>query len=218
MFNVAGVHNMGIDHFTIECFVDCMLHTVDLGVLLKFHGKVLVEVLRRDCFATGGATILSKVEMGLTVIKSRLKSYYKEQRHAYPTKPLSTIKKISLGMLGKFKNPNLKVKGGESRDLLPFTTALAAEFQGQLGPLGPLLAAGGRSMIDFIDLTRQRHRQLPVEVTGRRGKGKEERRVEGKGVGEGQVPREGGKRADEGRGAGEGGEGKVFFCPRSAHS
>ena len=39
MYHIPGMHSYGVDHFTIERFVDCTLHTVDLGVAAKWHGS-----------------------------------------------------------------------------------------------------------------------------------------------------------------------------------
>ena len=68
-------------------------------------------------------------------------------------------------MLGKWNNPNLKIKGGESRDLLPFTLSLAREFSGQLGHRGILLASAGQQISAYLRIAHEEQRTIHHKAT-----------------------------------------------------
>ena len=50
IINIPDVNDDGIEWFRLEYFVDCVLHTIDIGILCHWHGESLVALLRADAF------------------------------------------------------------------------------------------------------------------------------------------------------------------------
>ena len=77
MYDLPDVHSFGVDHFTIERFVDCTLHTLDLGVTGKWHGQCLWLLLRNDVYNTEFPTKVARVRAGILQMRKEMLSYYK---------------------------------------------------------------------------------------------------------------------------------------------
>ncbi len=73
MFNIPGLHDHGIEHFTIDRFVDCTLHTLDLGVTCKWHGLALVELLKHDVYHTELSTQTDRINAGVYSMRKEMK-------------------------------------------------------------------------------------------------------------------------------------------------
>ena len=57
MWDVPGVHGCGIRHFRLEFFVDCALHTIDLGVAQRLDGESMLCLLRNNVFDVPNTTM-----------------------------------------------------------------------------------------------------------------------------------------------------------------
>ena len=133
MFNIDGLWAFGVDHFRIEFFVDCILHTIDLGVLQKFSGAVVRLVVDANAFCVEGPTKADRTVSGLRVLRRRLKVRYRVSRAADPHKQISRVKKVTVKMLGKPHNPVLKLKGGESKGFSPLRAFIGAGVRRRAG-------------------------------------------------------------------------------------
>ena len=162
MWSIPGLHDFGVKHLRIDSFVDCTLHTVDLGPLQKWIAKGIAIVLDSDALQTQGRTQADRRAVGMLALRARLKPYYRTLRDENPLRSVSHIKKLTVGMLGKFQNPTLSANAGESRDLVGFVNGLLAEFSIQLGDQGQLLQGAGAALADFYTITRDSPRSMSV--------------------------------------------------------
>lgn len=86
MWDVPGVHSYGIKYFTLERFVDCTLHTIDLGVIQRWIGESLMMLLRLDIFDLGLPTVQDTLQEGSVRLRQRLKAWYRSEVFAHPEK------------------------------------------------------------------------------------------------------------------------------------
>ena len=147
LWNVPGVHNYGIEHFTLDRMVDDVLHTLALGTEGKYDGEVLVEALRKDVFETGQGNQKERLQYGVLKVRKEIKEYYKRMQAREPARKISKIDKLTVGMLGmeNKKGPNkptLKAKGGETSDLTEFCYEIAEKHQDKSEKLKTLAKAG----------------------------------------------------------------------------
>ena len=65
MCDVGGLHNHYVDHFKLTMFVDCSLHTVDLGVSSRFVGNAIVAALRTNVFGLTDTSVAARMAKGI---------------------------------------------------------------------------------------------------------------------------------------------------------
>ena len=159
VFNIPGVHNLGIDGLSLESFVDCSLHTIDLGLAQRFVATSFRDMLCANIFSLPVATRLEKLYAGMDGLKRRCKLYYKNHDRTH-RKKITRMKQWDVSKLGPLDFPCLKAKGAETKELVPFTTALLAEIQGQLGLKGTLLTHAGQALVDYYEVMRSEPRVL----------------------------------------------------------
>ena len=122
------MHNNGIRHCTKEVFVDDTLHTLDLGLVQRYIGTSLMKILKTDPYETGVGLVEDVLQDNVICLRRGLKPFYKVQRKACAGRKITTIKKLSVEMLGDPHTPSLKAHGAESRELLPFVIRLLMRF------------------------------------------------------------------------------------------
>ena len=69
MWNVPGVHQLGIQHFQLENFVDGALHTIDCGVAQRYCGHALRCALRNNVFGLHHSTLKEQMAIGALRIR-----------------------------------------------------------------------------------------------------------------------------------------------------
>ena len=74
IINIPGLHSYGIKGFRIEYFVDCTLHTLDLGLLQRWIGASFGTCLSRDVFHTEKTSKAERVEAGILALRAKLKA------------------------------------------------------------------------------------------------------------------------------------------------
>ena len=153
LWEVPGVHNYGIDHATVDMFMDDALHTSALGVEAAFVGECLASTLDCDCFVVG---VRGVTERGLQALRARMKKHYKQRRVTQPGRKPCRIKFLTSKMIN---GRTLKAHGGETRDLIPFAIQLMREFS-EKGERFQLLAESGKHLANIIKLLRDRPRKL----------------------------------------------------------
>ena len=164
MFNIPGVHNHGVDHFRLEYFVDCLLHTVDLGVAQRFIGTALLLILRRNCYGSECGALLGRMNDGCRLMRQDMRLYYRKLRQErFGKQGVTKIRKFSMKSFGAdLDRPCLKAKGAESRDLVDFAVDLLHRFEHVLGETGRLLVEAGESLQDFYSIIDSEQRKLDV--------------------------------------------------------
>ena len=143
MFNIPGLHNLGVDHFEMRHFVDCTLHTLDLGVGQRYIATCFVHLLRKNVFECIHTTLYGKMVLGMQKMKACAKKYYNECDKNSFGKVSRLRGPWTLAKLGKLDNPCLHAKGAESRTLVKFCAQIVDLYKEKLGREGALLAAAG---------------------------------------------------------------------------
>ena len=92
------------------------------------------------------------LEDAVKVLKRRLQAFYKDNK-VDSKMPLKRFKKSTIKGKGK---PRLKAKAIQAKRLLPFTLALAEEFQGHDGELGGNRLEAMRTLSAISDLADRR--------------------------------------------------------------
>ena len=165
MFNVEGLHNYGVNFFSIEFFVDCILHTVDLGIAQRYCGHSIKCLLECNVFNLRHATKGARMEVGALVIRRHLKEHYKRRDRANAYKRRSTrIRAFSLKKLGKISCPAVKCKGGETRALVYFCTEMLHKYKEVCGLQGQFLAASGDALVSYYELCRTEPRNMGIRA------------------------------------------------------
>ena len=93
MINVDGLFEGGVQDFRIEYFVDCVLHTIDLGVLQRYNGAVIRQIIDVNAFQMEGPTMDDRNAASMLELRRRLKRWYDARRAADPFHQLTTVKK-----------------------------------------------------------------------------------------------------------------------------
>ena len=153
LFNIPGVHSLGIDGFEIVHFCECTLHTLDLGVAQRFCGTAIVKALKCNIYKLPYRSAKKLVQMGSHKIAKDIKQYYKDEHKAKPWKKLSQLSKTFFWKhLGEIKKPCLKAKGGQTRCLVKFCTGLMQKYGHECGTSGQYLAKAGEALLDGYDV------------------------------------------------------------------
>ena len=82
MFNVDGVHNLGIDHFEKDDCLDDVLHTVDLGFGQRYCGESIKLALRNYIFGLPHATLYQRLLYGIISIRRYAAAFRKINKKA----------------------------------------------------------------------------------------------------------------------------------------
>jgi hypothetical protein len=141
MFAVAG--------FSIEYLHLDVMHVLDLGVSQYVAGLVFRRLIENNFARSTQRTADLKRFDNLHHLRRRMRSYYKTLKR--PRGTMSAIGRLTLLMLGKLKEPRLKAKAAETRNIIPLLTQLCAENSGFLGEHGPYLAAACTELKRFYD-------------------------------------------------------------------
>ena len=161
MFNVPGVHALGINHFEVVHFCEDT-HTLDLGVAQRFCATAMVTGLRLNIYKLPGPK--SKLlRRGCIRMAKDIKQYYKDEGRRNPWKKLSQLSKtFSFKDLGQLSKPCLKAKGGQTRCLVKFCTGLMQKYD--CGPNGKLLARAGVALMEAYDIMHLEPRRMSFKA------------------------------------------------------
>jgi uncharacterized membrane protein YeaQ/YmgE (transglycosylase-associated protein family) len=165
LWNVPGVHSLGIDDFEVRCMAECTLHTLDLGVAQRFCGTAMVRALKSNIYTLPYKSTGKLVARGALAMNKDIKAYYKSERQRHPWKKLSPLAKtFSHKCLGQVRKPCLKAKGGQTRCLVQFCTNLMQRHD--CGNQGRLLAQAGEALMEAYQVMEREPRKVSLE--GRR--------------------------------------------------
>jgi hypothetical protein len=170
----TGVHHLGIAFFSLLFFVDCVLHTVDLGVAQRYCGHALRCALRNNVFGMRHSTLQERLEFGALHVRKDLKKHYKRcaaansmaaGRRRAAANPMaagkvSRVQAFCLKKLGDLDKPCLKAKGAQSRAMVWYCRDLMQKHSAVCGDEGELLAVAGSSLVAFYDMLRKEQRRL----------------------------------------------------------
>ena len=163
MTNIPGVHSFGIEHFEIQYFCECTLHTLDLGVAQRFCGTAMVRALRYNVYKLPFKAVGKLVRRGALTMGRHIKRYYKDEHAKNPWKKISTLSKtFNHKCLGKLKQPCLKAKGGQTRCLVKFCTGLMQKFP--CGRNGELLAKAGEHLLEAYEVMDMQPRRMSLKA------------------------------------------------------
>ena len=161
MWDVEGVHEFGIKHFRIDFFVDCILHTVDLGLAQRTVGPSLMCLLENDIYRLKEPTEQGTLERGALHMRKDFKKHYREY-HVRGHKKLSRIQAFTLQKLGDPKKPCLKAKGAQSRAAVWFARDMLAKHAERCGQKGAYLLEACEQLIKWYDLVKAEPRNMRV--------------------------------------------------------
>ena len=74
LFNIPGVHSLGIDDFETRGMAECTLHTLDLGVAQRFCATAMVRALKSNVFKLPYRAIGRLVARGALAMNKDIKS------------------------------------------------------------------------------------------------------------------------------------------------
>ena len=89
--NILGVHSLGIDHFMIEHFADCTLHTLDLGVTQRYNATAIVQALVSNIYKLNHRGKKQLVMRGSQRMARDIKAFYQAGHLANPYKVAQDI-------------------------------------------------------------------------------------------------------------------------------
>ena len=162
MFNIPGVHDLGIDDFEITMMVDCTLHTLDLGVAERYNGEAVKHMLTRNIYNMPQSSLKERMIAGMLRIKRDLKLFYKaEDKKRADGNKCNRIKKLHLGTLGSLDTPCLKAKGAQSRAFVKFAVDTLKAHAEALDTTGKLLLQAGLALFEYYDILQAEHRKMP---------------------------------------------------------
>ena len=167
LWNIVAVHMLGIDHFRIEFIVDCVLHTIDLGVAQRYIGHSLRCLLRNNIYGLTHASLLDRLTIGALRLRASMKLYYKTEdarRRLIGQSHCTRIKCFTLKKLGDLETPALHAKGAQSRDMVGFVVFLFNN-----NPVvkatheGTLLHSAGSSLLQYYHIIASEPRKVPFD-------------------------------------------------------
>ena len=120
---------------------------MDLGILSYVFGEIWWAILPHLARERGATSR----EEGLIVLKKRLQVFYKENK----VDSKIPMKRLKLRTV-KSKKPKLKARAAQARRLVPFTLALANEFQNTDGELGRHTMEAMQSLATIFELASKR--------------------------------------------------------------
>jgi hypothetical protein len=166
MWNIVDAHQLGIDYFEIVFFVDCTLHTVDLGVAPRYCGHAIRCALRNNIFNLPHPTLHERLQVGALHIRKALKKHYTKSFKADPLqgRRVSRVQAFSLNKLGKLSTPCVKAKGAQGKALVWFCRDLMQKHIAICGKEGQFLAAAGSSLVAYYDVLRTEHRKMNLKA------------------------------------------------------
>ena len=173
LFNIPGVHSLGIDHFLVRYFCECTLHTLDLGVAQRFCGTAMVLALQCNFYNLSCSGKTQLVRRGVGRMGADIKAYYKAEQKQNPDKQLSRLASTftykSLGV--NLDAPCLKAKGGETRGLVKFCVKLMHDaVRKQVGLKAKKLrrmsnlAQAGEKLMDMYAVMEREPRCMSLEA------------------------------------------------------
>ena len=161
IFNIPGVHSLGINGFLCSFFCECTLHTLDLGVAQRFCATAMVCALKANMYGLPFKAKRKLVIRGSLTLAKDIKQYYKDERAKNRWNRLSTLSKtFSWRDLGKFSKPCLRAKDGQTRGLVKFCTELVKKVD--CGKQGKLLALSGQSLLDCYEVMDEEPRRMTL--------------------------------------------------------
>jgi len=158
LMDIPGV---GTQSYAID-----ILHTWHLGGLPRYIAMVFWIVLRSDALASDFQPWLKaddKMHLKLLRLRSSLWIHYKQMQAADPTwrTKASQVWNLTIKMLGKESNPNLRAKASETRHLLEFAVGLLEQHQGALDPImARFMLASGRAAMEVNTIIRESDRLM----------------------------------------------------------
>ena len=166
MCDVGGLHNHYVDYFKLTMFVDCSLHTVDLGVSSRFVGNAIVAALRTNVFGLTDTSMGARMAKGILCIKQELKPYYRErdQLDRLGQNKSTRVKKLTLKRLGSLKKPCLKAKGAETKHIVPYCIQLLRKCGDGASDRVNLLLQAGLHLQRWYDICDANERRMSIET------------------------------------------------------
>ena len=139
------------------------LHTLHLGVM-QWVGKEIVW-RRMDANAwevLGPESVV--IDVSISLLRTELLSWYKEQRKLRPGDPLTEISDLTPKMLGSRPRKRLKLKAAETWGFVRFLPTLLAKYGSYLGTTRAPFTQAVNAIIRHVDAMRQHPAVLPPHV------------------------------------------------------
>ena len=165
LWDVDGVHAFGIKHFQVGYFVDCILHTVDLGVAQRACGHSMLCLLRNNVFNLRNDTLLGRMQAGALHMRRALRKHYRAFAKSKPNAlRVSRLQAFTLHKLGSLQRPCLKAKGAQSRAAVWFCRDMLRKHAAVCGQEGELLQEACNSLCAYYDLLKKEPRKMTLRA------------------------------------------------------
>ena len=83
VFNIPGIHKYGIEHFELRYFRDCVLHTLDLGIIPRWLGHSLSMVILENCYGCTDSTEKARLNASCDIMRAQMKGNNYFVNHSY---------------------------------------------------------------------------------------------------------------------------------------
>ena len=159
-----GIHGHGVDGFTVDMFVDCVLHTVDMGVAGRFVAEGMVAALKANVYSLPDTTQVARMTKGCMKMKQELKPYYRQKDiEQFADGKCTRIKNLNLKRFGKtLRTPFLKAKGAETRGVIEFTVGLLDRLGAHAPHKCRMLAQAGRHLLRWYEICKAEKRTMSI--------------------------------------------------------
>ena len=106
------------------------LHTYSLGVLYKWNGFIVWRLVLGNCWGVATSNPKAQAKASLQKLSAEFFQWIRSEERAgrQPTR----IQKFKLGMIGKQKNPSMKLYGSQSNTFMKFTGVLLKRHEESL--------------------------------------------------------------------------------------
>ena len=166
MFNIEGICDCGVDGFELQHFVDCVLHTMDLGISQRMVASGFLALIRANVYNSNGRSLLAKMNSGMVLLKRDARTYYKNF-DAHSLTKATRMKNWGLSKLGKLDTPCLKAKGAQTKHLVKFVVSMLEQHIHKLPARTRLLLTAARALDEYYDMLRSEHRYMSLEARAR---------------------------------------------------
>lgn len=153
LFQIVG---FGIDSLALD-----VMHVLDLGVTQYFVALVFARLIVNDFAGSGKPIVFINRAENLRHLRRRMWAYYKTQKRNRAT--MSQIRKLTLPMLGNLRQPRLRAKAAETRNLVPLCVSLCQESFQCLGKNKGLIKLCAESLRDVYETMDQEPRVMSQE-------------------------------------------------------
>ena len=145
------------------------LHTLNLGLYLKFIARAFWVLLRADAWNVSGAFAPRAgaeelIANGILHLRAELQTWYPTHEHAIGT-PVTRVEDLTVKHLGEERSQHFKCKAAAARPLVAFAVYLLGKYTDKLPPGLVTLRLAGEALLRVIELLRTCPRNQPAAIT-----------------------------------------------------